>query len=307
MGFILKLYALVFIVTLGNFKVTAQVKKLKNKNVVAAERLNKSKVISDTLIKYGERIHTLDTTFKFAGFKNPLKIWVYLPENYSQLSKKYPVIYLPEGAYVFNDEKVKDQWKLNIILDSLAALGKRTAIIVAVDAGIQFAGIYKSLSNVQDSFHTAGAFVNYLSDSLKPFIDKQFRTLKDADNTLIAGSALNANLSYLAFLTRNEIFGKAGLFSPSFEFAPALENLTDSLAKNVSGKLFYYYGEREDALSQERAEEIILSLGEKSRAVIYNLNDTEGWSSVAFWKKYFPAFIVWALADGNNSIINLKN
>lgn len=307
MRFILKLYIVAFTLTLCNFKVSAQTKKQLVSKVKKEIKKNKSEVLIDTLNKFANRIFPLDTTFKFAGLKKPLKIQIYLPKNYSLSAKRYPVIYFPEGAYIFNDTIEEAQWQLNIIFDSLEAARRRTAIIVAVDAGIKNIGIYESLFNENDTTQMGNQFVNFLSDSLKPFIDKNYRTLSDRKNTLIAGAGLNANLSYLAFLSRNETFGKAGLFSPSFALAPSLDKLTDSLAKSISGKLFYYYGEKEDDPFQEKTEEIISNLGEKSSALIYNLTDTEGWGSAVFYKKYFSAFIIWALAEGNNSIINIKN
>lgn len=305
MSFILKLYSCIAILILFSLKPTAQSIKPKNYKEKVGETINKKDVIIDVKINKNG-IPSLDTAFRFSGFENPIKVEVYLPKNYASNTKKLAVLYSIEGGIV-NEETNKNRLALEVILDSLEKAGNKSTMVVKIDAGLHNADIYHSLLKEQDSFRLAKAYVNFLADNLKPFIDNRYRTINHRNYTLITGAALNANIAYFAFLSKNEIFGKAGLFSPSFEFAPALADFTNSLANSVSGKIFYYVGIKEDAVSQEKAEAIIHSLGEKSNAVIYNLKDTEGWASASFWIKYFPSFIIWALADGNNSIINIKN
>ena len=304
MVYYLKLYAVVFSLLLYSIPLTAQIKK----TVTAKNKLeSKIMISSDTSYLRGERVHLLDSSFLLPGIDQALRIWVYLPKNYKSSKKNYPVIYFPEGSNVFNKKNETNQWQVNIILDSIEAVGSRTAIVVAIDAGFENAGFYKSHKVENDTLHLWNDFSIFLADRLKPFIDQNFRTLGDPNNTLIAGAAQSANHSYFTFLKRNETFGKAGLFSPVFEISDHLNYFTDSLAKGISGKLFYYSGEMEDVISQRKGEEIMMSLGEKSAAVIYSLSDTEGISNPVFWRKYFSAFVTWALADGNNSIISIKN
>lgn len=293
MTFYQKLFTLafgfVFITIIGK----AQIKK-NNPGVV------------DRAISIKEQLQLLDSTFYFSSLEKPLKIWVHLPKNYAKHKKRYPVIYLPNNEFTFKENSFSSLLLVTQTLDSLEAIGKRTAIVVGIDSKLQEQYLYKNSKNEKDSLAICNAYVNFLADSLKPFIDKNYRTFSDRVNTLIAGATFNANLSYFAFLNRNECFAKAGLFSPEFESMPSLKTITDSLAEKVSGKLFYYYCEKEDSLLQNSGESIILSLGESSNAVIYSLMDSEEVYNLKFWTDYFSAFIIWALADGNNSIIDIK-
>ena len=306
MVFNIKLY-LAFLLLFYNLPLSAQIKKDIKPTVTSSAQESKSKISADTNKLPDERIHQIDKIFKISGVNQSFKMWVYLPKNYSIAKKRYPVIYIPEGANVFNQKNKKNQWQVNIMLDSIEAAGKRTAIVVAIDAGLFDSTIQASCFANKDSVFLWEKFAVIMVDSIKPFIDKHYRTLSDRSNTLIMGASLAANFTYYTFINRNESFGKAALFSPVFQISPELNYFTDSLATKVSGKLFYYSGAKEAKLSQESADEIILLLGEKSRAVIYSLNDSEGIMNVEYWRKYFSSFIIWALADGNNSIINVKN
>ena len=302
-----KLYLFIFLLLINNLPLLAQIKRDVKPTATSSVLKGKSEIYANTNNLLNERIHLIERSFIISGANQSIKMWVYLPKNYSESKKRYPVIYTPEGHDVFNQKNKKNQWQVNSMLDSLEISGNRTAIVVAIDADLSDSTNHFSYFINKDSVRLWENLADFIVDSIKPFIDKHYSTLSDRTNTLIMGASLAANFTYYTFLNRNQTFGKAALFSPKFEISPELNYFTDSLAANVSGKLFYYSGERETALSQESADNIILKLAEKSSAVIYSLSDSEGIMNVEYWRKYFSSFIIWALADGNNSIINVKN
>lgn len=308
MAFNQKLNVLILLLLTFTGQLSAQIKKSADSKINSSTEENKYKKQSSQNINLSpKRIHVLDSNFKFTVLNNKIKTRVYLPKGYSTNKKRYPVVYIPEGSNVFSDATQINNWKLDIILDSLEAAGNRTAIVVAIEEVLSANEMQSSYFSDKDSVHLWEKLSDFMADSLKPFVDKHYRTVSDANNSLIMGASLAANFSYYTFISRNKSFGKAALFLPVFELSPELFQLTDSLAKTVSGKLFYYYGEKEAELSRESGEKIISMLGEKSSTVIYSLSDSEGIKSHELWRKYFSSFIIWALADGNNSIINIKN
>ena len=50
------------------------------------------------------------------------KIWLYLPENYTQTTKKYPVLYLHDAQNLFDaTTSYAGEWQIDETLDSLKA------------------------------------------------------------------------------------------------------------------------------------------------------------------------------------------
>jgi predicted alpha/beta superfamily hydrolase len=73
--------------------------------------------------------------------------------------------------------------------------------------------------------------LHFITQSLKPYIDGHYRTKKEKESTGIAGSSLGGLFAYYAWLNKPEVFGNAGIFSPSFWIGTAeLEQQTDKLA-----------------------------------------------------------------------------
>ena len=64
-----------------------------------------------------------------------------------------------------------------------------------------------------------GAYIDFLVQTLKPYIDKNYRTLSDQQNTAIIGSSMGGLISFYATLKYPTIFGKSGVYSPSFWFS----------------------------------------------------------------------------------------
>ena len=63
------------------------------------------------------------------------------------------------------------------------------------------------------------AYLAFLIDTLKPHVDRNFRTRRDAEHTGIIGSSMGGLISLYGFLTRPDVFGFAGVMSPSLWFA----------------------------------------------------------------------------------------
>src|SRR4030095_5506014 len=93
-------------------------------------------------------------------------------------------------------------------------------------------------------------YVDFLAKTLKPYIDKNYRTKKDAANTLIAGSSMGGLISMYAVVKYPKVFGKAGVFSPAFWVAPQLKadiekKVKPSTHKNL--RIYLYGGDQEGA------------------------------------------------------------
>jgi predicted alpha/beta superfamily hydrolase len=295
---------------------------------------NKSvQLLSDTTISYAvdgwvddyevfkkhtatSNVHVLDTAFFMPELSKTCRIWIYLPEGYENNKKHYPVMYMQNGQSLFDKftSAFGDEWGIDECMDSLIAKGKPACIIVGIDNGAK-APIneynpyeFTSLKNSAASkgfIPQVNEYINFLAKTLKPFIDKKYRTLPTKENTIIAGASMGGLITYYAALTYPEVFGKAGVFSPAFWAAPEIKALTDSIAKKLSGKFFFYIGGKEEETYVEDMNVVAEKLGSNSNTMIYTVIDADGKHEEKAWGKWFAEFYNWMMADGYNNVINL--
>ena len=254
------------------------------------------------------QVHIIDTAFFIPQLNRARRIWIYLPEGYAKTKKHYPVLYMHDGQNIFDAiTSSNGEWGVDECLDSLIKLGKPASIVVGIDNGPRRMNEYNPYEFENFGKGEGDEYLNFLVQTLKPFIDTKYRTLRDKENTLIAGSSMGALISYYAMLKQPDVFGKAGIFSPAFWTAPAINLLTDSMASKISSKFFFYMGEKEGDAFVKNMQELQESLGEKSTAMIYSVVDPTGKHNEKAWRKWFAEFYIWMMADGYNTVIKVEN
>jgi len=126
------------------------------------------------------------------------KIWVYLPKNYEATAKEYPVIYMHDAQNLFDSKtSFVGEWNIDESLDSLNA----QVIVIGIEHGndkrIDELTPYK---NAKYGGGNADAYVDFIVKTLKPEVDKKYRTKTNPKNTAIMGSSLGGLVSYYAAL-----------------------------------------------------------------------------------------------------------
>ncbi len=146
-------------------------------------------------------------------------IRVLLPRNYSTSDQRYPVLYMQDGQNLFDQHTAAFRdWQLPKILDRQPL--RRQAIIVGIDhGGIDRSHEYAPFKRGANGGQ-ADAYIRFISDTLKPFIDREYRTLGHREATGIVGSSMGGLLAFYAGLQYGHIFGKTGALSPSLWFNP---------------------------------------------------------------------------------------
>ena len=256
----------------------------------------------------GKQVHIMDTAFFIPQLNRTRRIWIYLPEGYAKSKKNYPVIYMHDGQNLFDEyTSTFEELGVDECLDSLIKSGKPACIVVGIDNGPQRLTEYNPYNFQQFGNGEGNQYLEFLVKTLKPFIDKQYRTLSSKENTIIAGSSMGGLISFYAMLQYPGVFGKAGIFSPSFWTAPPIKEVTNALAQKVAGKFFFYMGGMEDSTHIKDVQEIQEILGEKSTAMIYSVIDPQSSHNEQAWRKWFAEFYTWIMADGYNTVIKIKD
>lgn len=254
-----------------------------------------------------KNVHLAKKEFTIPALKTRKKIWIYLPLGYAKTTKNYPVLYMQDGQNLFDDlTSFSGEWHVDEIMDSMINAGTPPSIIVGIENGKERLREYNPYNNKEFGEGEGEDYLDFISKDLKPWIDKHYRTIANADNTIIAGSSMGGLISYYAAITRPQIFGKAGIFSPSFWIAPQILPLTDSLAGKMNNKMFFSIGRKEGDKYVQDMTEVMDHFAEKSSSIIYSLIDEQGVHNEAAWTRAFPAFYKWIMANGANVILNTK-
>jgi predicted alpha/beta superfamily hydrolase len=190
-------------------------------------------------------VHIINEKFDMPQLGRQRRIWIYLPADYASSNKRYPVIYMHDGQNLFDEfTSGYGEWGIDEIMDKLPAA--QQCIIVGIDHG----GDYRITEyDPYDSKYGKGRgndYVEFLVKTLKPYIDKNYRTKKDVRHTTIAGSSMGGLISMYAVLKYPDVFGNGGIFSPAFWIAPDI--FTYAQQQRLSGKTRFYFvcGDSED-------------------------------------------------------------
>lgn len=255
----------------------------------------------------GNNVRLMDTAFLMPQLNRTRRIWIYLPADYTKSKKHYPVLYMQDGQNLFDEYTSPfGEWGVDECLDSLIAKGKPACIVVGIENGPQRINEYNPYDTDRFGKGEGDAYLDFLAETLKPYVDRNYRTLSSKENTIIAGSSVGGLISYYAMLKRPDIFGKAGIFSPSFWLAAPIRALTDSVSGKLNGKFFFYMGGKEGDTFIQDSKDIQESLGERSSAMIYSVIDANGNHNEQAWRKWFAEFYGFIMADGFNNVVRTK-
>ncbi|MEP6927109.1 MAG: alpha/beta hydrolase-fold protein [Ginsengibacter sp.] len=251
-----------------------------------------------------EKVHTasanvkvIDTAFFIPQLNRTRRIWVYLPPDYINTKNYYPVLYMHDGQNLFdNATSYSGEWGIDEYLDSIYPLRKKEVIVVGIDNGLsKRMNEYNPYTFKQYGKGEGDAYVDFLVNSLKPFIDKNYRTLPNKTNTYIAGSSMGGLISFYAVLKYPAVFGGAGIFSPAFWTAPDIDGLVISKTKKINARLFFYAGCKEGDSMIPDMKKIEKEIKVNIASPLHEIIDADAKHNEDAWRKYFPAFYEWAI------------
>ncbi|WP_073226010.1 alpha/beta hydrolase-fold protein [Pedobacter caeni] len=169
----------------------------------------------------------------YHNFSSPLlkytrNVVVWLPPSYfKQPAKKYPVLYAHDGQNIFDHTNgAGEEWHMDEVADSLMKKGKTDEFIIVgiantKDRWVEYSGTPEGMN-----------YIKFIATELKPFIDKNFRTLKDKANTAAIGSSMGGLISFYMVWYYPEIFSKAACLSSGFYFDDG--HILEKAVKNSS-------------------------------------------------------------------------
>ena len=207
----------------------------KVKNNISADSAIVPKIVTEAFLASGElqRIDSFPTTFIV-----PRTVDIWLPDAYSK-DKKYSVLYMHDGQNLFDATTTwnKQEWKVDELASELFKTDTISEFIVVgihnipdirfldyypkkafdylsdkVKDSLLAEGKKQGSSIIFDDFN-ADAYLKFITQDLKPFIDSTYSTLSAQKNTFVSGSSMGGLISMYAICEYPEVFGGAACIS----------------------------------------------------------------------------------------------
>lgn len=216
----------------------------------------------------------------------PVDIW--LPPSYTtNPEQKYPVLYMHDGQNLFQPELsyIGVDWGIDPALRQLITAGSAAETIVVgvwnspnrlgdylprkpfLQTPKKFQQQLKKLNHYRFEQLLSDEYLQFLVQTVKPFVDQHYRTLPGREHTFVMGSSMGGLISLYALCEYPHIFKGAGCVSTHWPvLEPVIELfLEQSLPPAGQHLLYFDYGtETLDALYeplQKRADVVLESKG----------------------------------------------
>jgi predicted alpha/beta superfamily hydrolase len=242
---------------------------------------------------YCPEIRIIADDYEIPQLNRKRRISILLPNGYGSSSKSYPVLYLHDGQNLFDGGGPFGNWAVDEKLSEMARKGMGDIIVVAIDHAeeervLEFSPFKETKWGKGDG----KKYLKFLVETLKPHIDKNFRTLKERESTGVGGSSMGGLISIYAGLRYPSVFGKLMIFSPSLWITPKIYFDAINFHQPYPTDIYLYAGGAESVNmvgNVERLKQILEARNKEGTKVNIELNiDPNGKHEEWYWSKEFP-------------------
>lgn len=259
-----------------------------------------------------ENVTLLHPAFYSPQLDRSRRIWACLPPGYqTDSNQRYPVVYMLDGQNLFdNPDAIFGTWGIDQALHRLFLLHKdddpltpdhiHQPIFIAIEnSGEHRIAEYSPWINPAYGGGEGASYLDFVCNTLKPFVDEHLRTLPDREHTGIMGSSIGALMALYAAIERPDVFGMSGVFSPSLWFSNEILPwiLRHKPVKPV--KILIMAGQQE---SKTMASDLLdlydtlLEAGHQDKNLHYDLH-TDGMHAEWFWAREFEHALRWLFGE----------
>jgi predicted alpha/beta superfamily hydrolase len=240
------------------------------------------------------------------GLGRERRVQVYLPPGYAASHKRYPVLYMHDGQNLFDDRtSFVGEWGVDEALDQLAREEGLEVIVVGIEhGGDHRIGELKPWADPKYGPGEADDYLRFVVEVVKPWVDANYRTRHDRASTGMLGSSLGGLTSWYAAFKYPQLFGRIGVFSPSYWIAPQSYELARTQRLPAGTRMYQltggHEGDAKDAVETVRNSlhmEAVLrhdQPGLRLRSVLR----PEGEHNERFWRAEFPAAVRYLFGSG---------
>lgn len=220
---------------------------------------------------------------------NRRDLLAYLPPSYGAGARRYPVLYMHDGQNLFDRAtSFAGEWEVDRTMEAASRRGLEAIVVGIPNLGEERCEEYSPWADAEHGGGRGDAYLEWIVRTLKPRVDRDFRTLRDRTNTGIAGSSLGGLISLYAFFRAPRTFGFAGVMSPALWFAERAVFPYLEAAPFVPGKIYLDVGTREGeetVADVRRLRELLLRKGYRPRRDLLYVEEAGAGHTEAAWAR----------------------
>lgn len=242
-------------------------------------------------------VTVLEESFEIPGLNRSRKVRVYLPPGYENSRRKYPVVYMHDAQNLFDDAtSFVGEWGVDENLNELSESAGLNLIVVGIDNGQENRNTELTpWENERLGKPEGEAYMRFVVEVVKPYIDNEYRTKSGRKHTAVMGSSLGGLISHYAIYTYPRVFSKAGIFSPSYWVSEEVYAYTKSNPVPRNSRLYLLVGQKEGSMMYEQMDRMYAFIKEQGHPVenISAKTNPEGAHNEKFWRSEFKEAIKW--------------
>lgn len=254
-----------------------------------------------------ENVEIMDEQFYMPQLDRNRRIWLYLPPDYHESVDYYPVIYMHDGQNLFDAyTSYAGEWEVDESLNELFDEGHHVPIVVGIDnGGNERINEYTPWPNAQYGGGQGALYIDFIVETLKPYIDENYRTMPERDYTALWGSSLGGLISHYGVLKFQDVFSKAGIYSPSYWFSDSVWSFAHEMGLQDEMKLYQMTGSLEGGSSvpdtwtmHDTLTNLGFSTNELSTKIVMG-----GQHNEQLWREDFAEAYLWLFDSYANEVI----
>ena len=242
-------------------------------------------------------IRLISEEFEIPQLNKTRKVWALLPHDYNNSDESYPVLYLQDAQNLFDENAAFGSWQIDKKLAVMSDYGIGKIIIIAVEHGeserLQEYNVGKTVLGVG----SGKKYIRFITDTLKPFVDKTYRTKPERESTGIGGSSMGGLVSIFSGLIYPEVFGKLMVFSPSLWVIPKIKLGFLDIFEPQETRLYLYAGGDESETMVKHVtkfrKRLLKRESLKGKMKVHLSINEEGKHNETYWSDEFPKAIEW--------------
>ena len=243
------------------------------------------------------KVHLISEEFEMPQLNKKRKIWALLPHDYEESIENYPVMYLQDAQNLFNENAKFGNWEIDKKLAVMSEYNIGKIIIIAIEHAEKDRIKEYNVGSTILGHGQGKKYIRFITDTLKPFIDKKFRTKPERDFTGIGGSSMGGLVSIFSGLMYPEVYGKLMIFSPSLWVVPKIDFTNIDFSEPNGTKIYLYAGGNESATMIRQVKKFQANMI-KSEFVADKMKiklsiNIQGKHNEVYWSDEFPKAIEW--------------
>ena len=158
--------------------------------------------------------------FESPQLDNQRDLLVWTPPQAQEESGPFPVLFLHDGQNLFDAEtSFAGDWNAAEALGDLAEQGYPVIAIGVPNLAKERIAEYSPFRDERWGGGRGEAYLDFLADTVRPFVGQSFPITEDPAQTGLLGSSLGGLISLYGIFHRPDAFGLCGALSPSIHFA----------------------------------------------------------------------------------------